>query len=162
MGPGSKEALKALRLVSHQPKLSDKEKNDPFNPLSNYLYPEEGRLFLDKIKNFKKKQLDAMGLGRCEDSRIFVKLTGWEICFLDIKHMLCKLYLFLNKKSPSRMQSTEPNFHLCQCHPAKYNTDDLNPLRVQGGYGWNMTQIANEAKAAFESMDYQLPWKLQF
>ena len=161
MGPGSKEALKAIGLLSKRPELTHEQKNDAFDPLSNYINDSEAKLFMSKIMNLRKNQLDALGLMKTRNS-VVVKLTGRKFSFLDMEHMLCKLYLFLNKKSPSRMQSVQPNYHLCQCHPARYNTEDLDPLRVQGGYGWDTEHIAGDAKTSFEAMDYRLSWKLQF
>ena len=162
MGPGSRQAITNLGLKKARPELSRAKRSDPFDPMSNYLHDDECTLIIDRLKELGSVELEAMGLMQ-RDGELRVRLTGREVSCLDIEHMLCKLYLYLNKKSPPGLQAVEPNYHLCQCHPARFNAKGLELSEVVGFDGRSMSDIAKEAISAFDKLkDFSLPWKLLF
>jgi hypothetical protein len=164
MGPGSKEAVEHLGLLRNRPAAKEA---DGFDCLSNYLHEMEAKAIFAKFLGLRQYELTAMGMF-AKDGKLFVTLTGRELTYLDIEHMLCKLYLYLNKKSPPGLQSLEPSYHVCQCHPARLNTNVLDIMAVKGiGAKGQYNVMEDLAKFAVEDFnkhmkDFKLTWKLLF
>jgi len=159
MGPGSKKAISALGFQRNRPKA---HKTDSFDAMSNYLHQEEADIIMRRLSELTDEELAVMGLYRSKkDKDIRVLLIQRKVSYIDIEHMLCKLYLFFNKKSPPGMQALQPNYDQPHCHPAKYNAASLNPLLVKG-IDTTVQNIAEKSMAAFDKIDFHMPWKMLF
>ena len=160
MGPGSRASVAILALLPKRPaKKTKKTKDESWYALSDYLTKEEANLILDWVKGLPDAELKVMGLYRDSKRIVRVKLTGRLVGYLDVEHMLCKLYLFLKKKSPTVMSSMDPVWHSFHCFPIRYNAEGLDPRTLQGADGSTFEQIALESVEAFEKLDFEMPWK---
>jgi hypothetical protein len=157
MGPGSRAAASLLGFTSKRP---TKTSEDSFYAMSDYFSDEEGELIFRRLADLKKPQLVIMGLYVDEYGVLRVRLTNRRVSFLDLEHFLCKMYLFLKKKSPPGMSSMQPIWHSFHCYPVKYNTNDLDPQHLLGVDGTTtFGKIASESVTSFEGMDFKMPWK---
>ena len=164
MGPGSRAAVTILGFKSKRP---SRRGQDPWCSLADFLTEEEAKLILDRMKDLPAAELLAMGVVKDGDD-LRVKMTGRLVTYLDIEHMLCKLYLFLKKKSPPGMSSMEPTWHSFHCFPIKYNTEALDPTRLTTRLTTfeedrtrltTFKELAQESVESFEGTSFKMPWK---
>ena len=157
MGPGSRSAVAILGFKKSRPQRDD---NKSFVAMSDFLSPDEAKFLLDGLMDLEPDALTSMGLYRDSKLETRVRLSGRKLNLLDLEHLLCKLYLFMKRKSPPGMSATEPKWHSFYCHPMRYNNERLAPENLQMSDGTKpMKQYAQEAIDAFEKSKFVMPWK---
>ena len=159
MGPGSRAAIRVLALSRSGGK-KKKDEADDFDAMSCYLTEDNAEAFIHAIHNLSDLELAVMGLYK-QDGHVLVRLTGRPISYLDLEHLLCKIYLYFKKKGPAAMRIPKPQLDVCHCHPARYNCDALDPRNVKAS-DISMRTILDDAFTSFPRINFKMPWKMLF